>query len=258
MEEERRRYGGLLPPWRGGARRGISREHPRPCAVWGFRLRACRPAQHLWRSQRRPHPHAPGEPDGRGAFHGNHLRHGLPVRLQGRRHPCRDKGHADKRGRRPLRRDGDGCEREDSLGHSSSTKELTCQAVSARRGKEGMGENGVLQDGVAVHDCWRPYWKYELPGHAVCCAHLLRELTGIEEFSPGHGWASRLKAPLMDMKRTEGRTMARGEDAIPRKAEVRCGIRPDPGGGRGRLTAPPRTGGGEGRGRERNGLSWSA
>lgn len=33
--------------------------------------------------------------------------------------------------------------------------------------------------------------------------------------------------------------MARGEDAIPRKAEVRCGIRPDPGGGRGRLPAPP-------------------
>ena len=139
-----------------------------------------------------------------------------------------------KEGRRPLRRDGNGCEREDSLGHSSSTKELTCQAVSARRGKEGMGENGVLPAfrGVAVHDCWRPCWKYELPGHAVCCAHLLRELTGIEEFSPGHGWASRLKAPLMDMKRTKGRTMARGEDTIPRKAEVRCGIRPDPGGGR--------------------------
>ena len=95
------------------------------------------------------------------------------------------------------------------------------------------------------------------PGHAVCCAHLLRELTGIEEFSPGHGWASRLKAPLMDMKRTKGRTMARGEDAIPRKAEVRCGIRPDPGGGRA-VCPPPRTGGGEGRGRERNGLSSSA
>lgn len=156
-----------------------------------------------------------------------------------------------KEGRRPLRRDGDGCEREDSLGHSSSTKELTCQAVSARRGKEGMGENGVLPDfrGVAVHDCWRPCWKYELPGHAVCCAHLLRELTGIEEFSPGHGWASRLKAPLMDMKRTKGRTMARGEDAIPRKAEVRCGIRPDPGGGRGRLPAPP----GQAEGKEEEG-----
>ena len=258
MEEERRRYGGLLPPWRGGARRGISREHPRPCAAWGFRLRACRPAQHLWRSQRRPHPHAPGEPDGRGAFHGNHLRHGLPVRLQGRRHPCRDKGHADERGRRPLRRDGDGCEREDSLGHSSSTKELTCQAVSARRGKEGMGENGVLPDGVAVHDCWRPYWKYELPRHAVCCAHLLRELTGIEEFSPGHGWASRLKAPLYGHEEDEGADDGKGRGRDPPKG--RGSMRNTAGSWRRPRPSdrPPRTGGGEGRGRERNGLSSSA
>ncbi len=101
--------------------------------------------------------------------------------------------------------------------HSSSTKDLTYQTVSAKRGQEGMEENGVLPSfkGVGVHDCWMPYWKYELPHHAVCCAHLLRELTGIEEFSPGHEWAPRFKALLMDMKKAKERTMARGEDAIP-------------------------------------------
>ena len=124
-----------------------------------------------------------------------------------------------------------------------------------------MGENGVLPDGVAVHDCWRPYWKYELPGHAVCCAHLLRELTGIEEFSPGHGWAARLKAPLMDMKRTKERTMARGEDAIPPDERQRF----DEEYGRILEEAEPsarnrqsrRANAGEGRRRERNGLSSS-
>ena len=80
-----------------------------------------------------------------------------------------------------------------------------------------MEENGVLTSfqGVGVHDCWMPYWKYELPQHAVCCTRLLRKLMGIEEFSPGHEWAPRFKALPMDMKKAKERTMARDEDAIP-------------------------------------------
>lgn len=102
--------------------------------------------------------------------------------------------------------------------HNSSTKALTCQTISARRGQEGMEGNGVLPGfgGIAVHDCWRPYWKYELAGHAVCCAHLLRELTGIEEFQPDHGWPARFKALLMAMKKAKERTMDRGADGISR------------------------------------------
>lgn len=102
--------------------------------------------------------------------------------------------------------------------HNSSTKALTYQTISARRGQEGMEGNGVLPGfgGIAVHDCWRPYWKYELAGHAVCCAHLLRELTGIEEFQPDHEWPARFKALLLDMKKAKERTMDRGADGISR------------------------------------------
>ncbi|MBR9959966.1 IS66 family transposase [Anaerostipes sp.] len=30
--------------------------------------------------------------------------------------------------------------------------------------------------GIIVHDCWGSYWKYQDVTHAICCAHLLREL----------------------------------------------------------------------------------
>jgi hypothetical protein len=29
---------------------------------------------------------------------------------------------------------------------------------------------------VAVHDGWSPYWRYDQARHALCAAHLLREL----------------------------------------------------------------------------------
>ncbi|MCW5254908.1 hypothetical protein D5038_00520 [Verminephrobacter aporrectodeae subsp. tuberculatae] len=37
---------------------------------------------------------------------------------------------------------------------------------------------GVLKDytGVLAHDCWAPYWLIQCV-HALCNAHLLRELT---------------------------------------------------------------------------------
>ncbi len=107
--------------------------------------------------------------------------------------------------------------------HNSSTKALTCQTINARRGQEGMEGNGVLPGfrGIGVHDCWKPYWKYELAGHAVCCAHLLRELTGIEEFQPDHEWPTSFKALLMDMKKAKERTMDRGADGISRYCRLK-------------------------------------
>ena len=49
-----------------------------------------------------------------------------------------------------------------------------------------MEQCGVLPEfkGIAMHDCWVSYWNYPDIQHAVCCAHLLRELTGIDENHP--------------------------------------------------------------------------
>ncbi len=123
--------------------------------------------------------------------------------------------------------------------HNSSTPELTYQTINAKRGQEGIKGNGVLSDfhGIGVHDGWKSDWKYEGVQHAVCCAHLLRELTWVEEFSPERGWATRFKKFLLDMKKAQERTVARGKkeisqyydrkfdaeyDDISREAEAAC------------------------------------
>jgi transposase len=61
--------------------------------------------------------------------------------------------------------------------HSASTSLLSLFTVHARRGKVAMDAAGVLGGfaGVAVHDGWAPYWRYDVT-HALCGAHLLREL----------------------------------------------------------------------------------
>jgi hypothetical protein len=65
--------------------------------------------------------------------------------------------------------------------------------VHAKRGMAAMDAAGVLPGfhGVAVHDGWSPYWHYPKATHALCAAHLLRELEGIAELL-GQGWAAEL------------------------------------------------------------------
>jgi transposase len=81
--------------------------------------------------------------------------------------------------------------------HSASTSLLTLFTVHAKRGKVAMDQAGVLGGfgGVAVHDGWAPYWRYEDVTHALCGAHLLRELDAISEgpragLGRGHGRAA--------------------------------------------------------------------
>ena len=51
---------------------------------------------------------------------------------------------------------------------------------------------------MAVHDCWESYFGFEGLKHALCNAHLLRELTGIIETSESK-WALGMKALLLEM-----------------------------------------------------------
>jgi transposase len=78
--------------------------------------------------------------------------------------------------------------------HSASTSLLSLFTLHAKRGKVAMDAAGVLGGfaGVAVHDGWAPYWRYDVT-HALCGAHLPRELEGVAE-GPGRagrpGWPS--------------------------------------------------------------------
>jgi len=53
--------------------------------------------------------------------------------------------------------------------------------------------------GIAVHDFWMSYFKATKAEHAVCGAHLLRELTGIYENHPEQTWARDLYQELMSI-----------------------------------------------------------
>ena len=55
--------------------------------------------------------------------------------------------------------------------HTACTALLTLLTVHARRGKTAMDAAGVLPAfaGVAVHDCWSPYFSYAVD-HALCGA----------------------------------------------------------------------------------------
>lgn len=70
--------------------------------------------------------------------------------------------------------------------HSASTDTDVVLSVHARRGVHGMDAAGVLPrfGGVAVHDAWAPYDTYTGVTHALCNAHLLRELIYVRDTAP--------------------------------------------------------------------------
>jgi len=85
--------------------------------------------------------------------------------------------------------------------HVASTPELTYLSVHKKRGKDAMNEIGILPNyrGKGIHDCLSSYFTYLLMLHQLCCAHLLRELTGIIE-NFGQAWAQRMADLLVEMK----------------------------------------------------------
>lgn len=85
--------------------------------------------------------------------------------------------------------------------HNASTEWLTYQFVHGKRGQAALSdEESVLPEfgGVAVHDCWPGYFKFGQIRHAVCHAHILRELNGIIEGS-GSNWGRKMKRLLLRM-----------------------------------------------------------
>lgn len=102
--------------------------------------------------------------------------------------------------------------------HDASNFYYTLLTLSKKRGKEGIDAGGVLPKfvGIVVHDCWASYWKYKQILHALCCAHLLRELTGVEENYPDQMWAPAFKKLLLKMKIAKEKAIEKGQDKLSR------------------------------------------
>lgn len=100
--------------------------------------------------------------------------------------------------------------------HNASTKKYTYLTVENKRGYEGMESSDILPhyQGIAVHDCWVSYWKYSIVTHAVCCAHLLRELTSVIENHPAQLWAQEMIDLLLEMKLKRDKAVFMGKNEL--------------------------------------------
>jgi transposase len=103
--------------------------------------------------------------------------------------------------------------------HSASSGKYVLVTVHPRRGKDGMDAAGVLGsfEGVACHDAWAPYDCYDgVAGHALCCAHVLRELIAVTETGTDDDviWAQQGIDALLALKEAASAARAAGRDAI--------------------------------------------
>ena len=100
--------------------------------------------------------------------------------------------------------------------HTASTKLHTHLFVHQKRGTEALtSEKSVIQGFASwlVHDCWSSYFGFETVKHAICGAHILRELEGLAE-TGGSKWAKTFKAFLLHIYRLPH------EERLKRKASI--------------------------------------
>jgi hypothetical protein len=103
--------------------------------------------------------------------------------------------------------------------HSASSGRYVLVTVHPKRGTQGMDAAGVLPafTGIACHDAWAPYDSYAgVAGHALCNAHLLRELTAVTETGTDLDvtWAEQAIDALLALKDAAGEAREAGHDAI--------------------------------------------
>lgn len=84
--------------------------------------------------------------------------------------------------------------------HVCSTGHHAYYAVENYRGQRAMDIIGILPNfrGIALHDFWKSYYQYYCR-HAICNAHIIRELTFIAERF-GQPWAKELIELLLKIK----------------------------------------------------------
>lgn len=101
--------------------------------------------------------------------------------------------------------------------HVCSTRLLTLLVAHRRRGQAAVEDIGVLAlrdaDSTLVHDRAAMYWNYGA-GHAVCAAHLLRDLNAITQIPRHAVWAEQFRRLLLDAKATVQSATAAGQTEL--------------------------------------------
>ena len=84
--------------------------------------------------------------------------------------------------------------------HTCSNEQYSYLFVDQHRGQKALrGEHSILTDftGWAVHDCLGAYFTFTDCKHAICGAHLIRELQALIE--SGSNWAALMKQLLLSL-----------------------------------------------------------
>lgn len=83
--------------------------------------------------------------------------------------------------------------------HSYSYGEITLKFIHAKRGGDAIEGINIIPrySGIIIHDCWASYLSYDNVEHALCGAHILRELKFIED-STKNNWATEMKTLLKE------------------------------------------------------------
>ncbi len=102
--------------------------------------------------------------------------------------------HADETGLR--------IDRKNHWLHTVGAGDLTVKFVHRKRGRAAIDDLNVIPryGGVLVHDRWASYLAYQNCAHALCGAHLLRDLAFVED-AHGHAWAKRMGKLLLETGR---------------------------------------------------------
>jgi transposase len=102
--------------------------------------------------------------------------------------------------------------------HCARTGKYTLITCHPKRGRSGIDAANVLGRfrGIAVHDAWAPYDTYLDVTHQLCCAHALRELTGVIDTAPETTWcwASQVADAMVAMQTLVTDAIAAGAKAL--------------------------------------------
>ena len=103
--------------------------------------------------------------------------------------------------------------------HTHSTDWLTYYAVDAQRGQAAHDRIGILPQyrGTLMHDAYASYLKWQDRNadmtHALCNAHLLRDLIAIEELTR-QPWTTKMSGLLIEMKTAVDLAQAQGHTQL--------------------------------------------
>lgn len=110
--------------------------------------------------------------------------------------------------------------------HTASSLLFTYLFVHEKRGTLALTSDKSILDrikGWLVHDCWSSYFNFNKINHAICGAHILRELEGLAE-SGQSKWAKVFKAFLMCIYEMPFKERVKRRQQIEARYILICGI----------------------------------